>query len=65
MTCEGWIGAGRQPMETKRNNSNNMQFLKSMAQEASHQNLSEPVFKNTDPRPPVWIYGIQMGGGGP
>ena len=41
-----------------------MQFLKSMAQEASHQNLSEPVFKNTDPRLPVWIYGIQMGGGG-
>lgn len=52
-------------METERNNSSNVQFLKSTAQEASHQNLSEPVFENTEPRSPVWIYGIQMARGGP
>ena len=26
--------------------------------------ISQSVFKNTDPRPPVWIYEIQIGGGG-
>ena len=51
MTFEGWVGAGRQTTEIEINNSNNSQFLKSMAREASESESPGACVKNKDPQP--------------